>query len=211
MVRFRRFVQDRTVPEPRSTNAPAAWFALGAVALVVALVTMLTASVGGSRSEVARSNGGRITLDIPSGVAADQTPAPPATLAPSTTATVRPTTTAPPAILAPSTTATARPLPTTVPAVATGGIYGQVVATDGTPLPGICVSTDRPGAPAVVRTAADGTFVIDDVLPGPARVVLVDQSPGCVPLSSLRGVAARGVDVVADLWVPVLVTVTLPG
>jgi hypothetical protein len=94
--------------------------------------------------------------------------------------------------------------------VATGGIYGQVVAADGTPLPGICVRTDQPRSPSVAVTAADGTFVLGDVLPGSTRVVLVDHGPGCVPLSGITS-AARPVDVVADLWVPVLVTVTLPG
>jgi hypothetical protein len=221
MARFRPFVQDRPVPEPRPTAAPATWFALAAVALVVALLTMAAAALGVDRSEVATSAGGRITLDIPSGVAEDQSSSAPATGAAVPTPTAAPTSA--PSATAPTatpTTATATPAtvppptsttPTTAPAVRTGGIYGQVVAADGTPLPGVCVRSDRQRTPGAVRTASDGTFLIDDVLPGPARVLLVDQDPGCPPLSTLGGVVARSVDVVAELWVPVLVTVTLPG
>jgi hypothetical protein len=195
----------RPVPEPRPSAAPAAWLALGAVALLVVLLTIVTATVGSGRSEVATSGGGRITLDIPSGVAPDQTAGAPVTAAPATTpTTVRPTTTAPAA--APTTTATTARPTTTVPAGRTGGIYGQVVAADGSPMPGVCVRTDRQHTLDVVRTAADGTFLLGGVLPGATRVLLVDHGPGCAALSG-AAVVADVVDVVADLWVPVLVTV----
>jgi hypothetical protein len=212
MVRFRRFVQDRTVPP--STPAPARWIVLGADCLVVVLLTVVVAVTGTRRSAGVAASGDRITLDIDGGIAPDQsdrttttTVAPSTTAAPATTAPVPTTTTLAAVPLAPPTTS--RPTPSTV-VPPTGGIYGQVVSTDGTPLPGLCVTSPQQIDTDVARTAADGTFVLPLVAAGPATVQLIGSAPGCAPLSGST-VSARPVDVVADLWVPVLVTVRLLG
>jgi hypothetical protein len=214
MVRFRRFVQDRTVL--RSTTAPARWIVVGGCSLVVVVLTAIVALTGTRPASEAATTGGRITLDIDSGISPDQS-------ARSTTTTAAPSTPAAPTTTAPPTSAPASPRPTPTASPPTtarptrstvvppnGGIYGQVVASDGSPLPGLCVTSPQQLDPAVVRTAADGTFVLPQVAAGPASVELLGAAPGCAPLSGST-VSSRTVDVVADLWVPVLVTVQVLG
>jgi hypothetical protein len=193
---------------------------LGASVLAVVLLTAIVALTGTHPSSDATAAGGRITLDIPGGIAADESgPTPPPTAAPS-----RGATTAPPATAAeahPSTTtseatAPAAPPPSSTSSTSstvgrpTGGIYGQVVSRDGTPLPGLCLAASHQIDPQVARTGPDGMFALPEIAAGPTTVRLVESAPGCAPLSGST-VAPVPVEVLAERWIPVLVTVTLPG